>query len=289
MKPISLQPISLSSNQKSFLKWAGGKARYASTLVKLAPTFPGVYREPFVGSAAVFFELRPRQAVLSDANEDLVTCFRVVREDPEAVMSRLDEMPNNKEYFEGVRSQAPEELSDVDRAARVVYLNKTSFRGLWRVNKKGQFNTPYGAYDRPLYNRETLLRASNALNVATIRHSDFEEELDVAEAGDWVFLDPPYAPLGGWADFQRYTAGQFSEADHVRLCEAMRRADARGVFVTMTNSDTEFVRDVYGPHFKSVRLATRRDINLKAAARGSWDLVMTNYELAFDLQLSLDD
>jgi DNA adenine methylase len=266
------------------LKWAGGKTRYASTLVRLAPDFTGSYREPFLGSGAVFFELKPQSAVLSDANEELVVCFRAVAAAPESVMARLDEMPNTPEYFAGVRRQHPRDLSDLDRAARVVYLNKTSFRGLWRVNRRNEFNTPYGAYDRPYYNRSTLLRAAKALTGVDIRLADFEQAVDEAEMGDWVYCDPPYVPLGGWADFKRYTPGQFGEDDHVRLFEAMRRAAGRGVFVAMTNSNTPFVRDLFGSDFRIFRLATRRDINLTAVSRASSDLVVTNYDPDVALQ-----
>jgi DNA adenine methylase len=280
--------MSLTPKEKSFLKWAGGKTRYASTLVSLAPDFTGSYREPFLGSGAVFFELRPQAAVLSDANEELVVCFRVVATEPESVMARLDEMPNTPEHFERVRRQHPQDLSDLDRAVRVIYLNKTSFRGLWRVNRRNEFNTPYGAYDRPYYNRTTLLRASKALTGVDIRLADFEQAVDEAEMGDWVYCDPPYVPLGGWADFKRYTPGQFGKDDHVRLCEAMRRAAGRGVFVAMTNSDTPFVRDLFGGDFQIFRLATRRDINLKAVSRASSDLIVTNYDPAVALHLPLD-
>ena len=133
-------------NGKSFLKWAGGKTRYAETLVALAPPFSGTYWEPFMGSAAVFFELAPSKAVLSDANEELVICFQQVAADPEAVMALLDEMPNTRDYFHAVRRQKTHDLTDLQRAARVIYLNKTSFRGLWRVNRRGEFNVPFGRY-----------------------------------------------------------------------------------------------------------------------------------------------
>ncbi|MEV6799669.1 Dam family site-specific DNA-(adenine-N6)-methyltransferase [Micromonospora rifamycinica] len=280
MHPTGRQPMRLLPGEgKSFLKWAGGKTRYAKTLVSAAPSFTGTYREPFLGSGAVFFELNPAKAVLSDANEELVTCFRAVARDAEAVMGRLDEYPNTREHFAAVRRQDPATLSEIERAARVIYLNKTSFRGLWRVNRKGHFNTPYGAYDRPYYNRQTFLEAAIALDGTDIRVADFEEQLDEATEGDWVYLDPPYAPLGGWADFQRYTPGQFGENDHVRLCAAMKRASGRGVLLTLSNSDTPFVRRLFTDDFHIARMATRRDINLQSTKRGSWDLVVTNYEL----------
>ncbi|MBW8485193.1 DNA adenine methylase [Actinomadura parmotrematis] len=262
---------------RSFLKWAGGKTRYAGRLAAAAPEFTGVYREPFMGSAAVFFELRPERAVLSDANPELVTCFQQVAAHPQEVMQLLDAMPNDRDFFASVRRQQPANLSDLERAARVIYLNKTSFRGLWRVNRKGEYNVPYGEYDRPYYNRETLLSASRALAAATISEMDFESAIKAADPGDWVYLDPPYIPLGEYSDFKRYTAGQFHAEDQERLARAMREASSRGVLLTMTNSETPLTREIFAG-FDVFRMATRRDINLNSAGRGSWDLVFTNYE-----------
>lgn len=263
---------------KSFLKWAGGKSRSSAALVSLAPAYTGIYREPFMGSAAVFFELEPARATLSDANEDLVICFQEVARDPESVMALLDEMPNTKEHYLRAREQDPSRLTNLRRAARLIYLNKTGFRGLWRVNRSGQFNVPYGQYDRPYYNRETLLRASDVLGRAEIRHEDFTSAIASAESGDWVYLDPPYVPDRQWGDFRRYTAGQFPDSSLDQLAEVVREASDRGVYVTMTNSDTEQVRTRFA-EFKFTRLATRRDITLNASERTSVDLVITNYDV----------
>ena len=261
---------------RPFLKWAGGKARSAKALAALAPPYTGRYLEPFMGSAAVFFELAPRRALLADANEDLVVCFQQVERDPHAVMDLLDRMPNTRDAYLEVRAQDPATLPNPERAARVIYLNKTGFRGLWRVNRAGQFNTPYGAYDRPYYNREKLLRASKALADAEIRLADFADVIAGAKSDDFVYLDPPYIPDRKWGDFKRYTPGQFCDADQLRLAEAMREADDRGVYFLLTNSDTPRTREIfYG--FTYQTLPTRRDITLKAADRGSTDLVVTNY------------
>lgn len=272
----------MSSNRfgdgRSFLKWAGGKTRYAEQLAAMAPAFDGRYFEPFMGSAALFFELGPSEASLSDANPELVICFQQVAENPEKIMELLDEMPNTREFFNAERARDVADMSDLERAARVIYLNKTGFRGLWRVNRKGMFNVPYGAYNRPYYNRKTLLSASAGLQGVPIRCRDFAEALVEAQAGDWVYLDPPYIPLGGFADFKRYTAGQFGEEDQRRLAAAMREADKRGVYVTMTNSDTPLTREIFSG-FHMTSMATRRDINLQAQSRGSVDLVFTTYEL----------
>ncbi|MGZ3100514.1 DNA adenine methylase [Streptomyces sp. H72] len=270
----------MSSNQqgegKSFLKWAGGKTRYADRLAAIAPPSYGRYFEPFMGSAALFFELGHSDSSLSDANPELVICFQQVAKDPEKIMALLDEMPNNREFYNAERSKVAEDLSDIERAARVIYLNKTGFRGLWRVNRKGGFNVPYGAYDRPYYNRSTLLAASAALQHAEIQHRDFEVALQEARTGDWVYLDPPYIPLSQFSDFKRYTAGQFGEQDQRRLAAAMLEASSRGVHLTMTNSDTPLALEIFSD-FHVARMATRRDINLQSQSRGSWDLVFTNY------------
>ncbi len=192
-------------------------------------------------------------------------------------MARLDRMPNNREFFNQVRIQDATELCDVDRAARLIYLNKTAFRGLWRVNREGRFNTPYGEYRRPYYNRATLLAASEALSVADVRNDDFGETLGRATPGDWVYLDPPYVPDRKWGDFTRYTAGQFGSRDQERLAEVLRKLDRKGVFWMLTNSDTDVVRELYSGYRLAV-MQTRRDITLQAADRQSRDLVVANYD-----------
>lgn len=271
---------------KSFLKWAGGKTRYARFLADLGPTSWQRYYEPFMGSAALFFHLEPRAGVLTDSNPDLVVCFREVRDRPEQLMVLLDKMPNNREFYEEMRALDPATLSPRERAARVVYLNKTGFRGLWRVNRQGVFNTPYGAYSRPYYNRESLLHASAALQRTPIECCDFLVALESVRAGDWVYLDPPYVPTGAWGDFTRYTAGQFSTFDHQRLAEVVRDLTARGVYVLLTNSDTPAVRALY-PECGFATLATRRDIDLRSQHRESTDLVVSNYLASSEMRLSL--
>jgi DNA adenine methylase len=229
-----------------------------------------------MGSAAVFFALRPHRAVLSDANEDLVVSFQEVSRDPDAVMAALDLMVNTRDEFARIRRQDPTDLDPVTRAARVIYLNKTSFRGLWRVNRRGEFNTPYGEYQRPYYNRDTLLTASRELQRAEIARLDFGEAIASAERGDFVYLDPPYVPETQWGDFRRYTAGQFDDRDHLRLSSLMRDATSRGVLLMMTNSDMPRVRQIYDG-FEYSSIPTRRDIHLTPSLRDSTDLVICNY------------
>lgn len=261
---------------RSFLKWAGGKTRTAALIAKLAPPGFATYHEPFCGSAAVFFALRPPHGILSDDNLDLIVCLQEVAAAPEAVMEQLDEWPNTRDFFLRIRAWEPDALTPTQRAARVIYINKTGFRGLWRVNRQGRVNTPYGAYERPYYNRETLLAASRALRCATIRHLCFREALLKAEPGDWVYLDPPYVPDRAWGDFTRYTAGQFGPADQRELAELLGQLDRDGVKWLLTNSDTDVTRDLYAA-YRQWLMPTRRDVALNAAERASMDLVVTNY------------
>lgn len=276
----------MGTRPRPFLKWAGGKARSADELARLAPDFSGKYFEPFMGSAAVFFALGPRRALLSDANDELVVCFQEVKRNPHDVMTVLDSMVNSRDEFARIRRQDPARLDPVLRAARVIYLNKTSFRGLWRVNRRGEFNTPYGEYRRPYYNPETLLVASEALQSADIARLDFGDAIAAAASGDFIYLDPPYVPETRWGDFRRYTAGQFDDRDHVRLARLMREATSRGVFLMLTNSDMPQVREIYsGFVFSSI--PTRRDIHLTSSLRSSTDLVIRNFESGNDTSRDL--
>lgn len=263
----------------SFLKWAGGKTRSAPVLAQLRPPAWDRWVEPFCGSAAVFFQLAPCRALLADANPDLIVALQRVAECPGTVMDILDSMPNSRTRFEFERAKTPERMKPNNRAARTVYLNKTAFRGLWRVNRQGRFNTPYGAYDRPLYNRATLLEASILLRSAEVRCADFRDVLVNAGEGDWVYLDPPYVPDRAWGDFTRYTAGQFGAEDHECLAALAKRAVDNGAHVMVTNSDMPEVRQLYAEFHVAV-LPTRRDIALKKSDRPSADLIATSYPVS---------
>lgn len=264
---------------KTFLKWAGGKTRYVDALFDCQPA-TGYSRlvEPFAGSAALFFYLEPERAFLADMNEELIVCFREVARDPQAIIEALDQMPNNKEFFLGVRAQDPESLSPTQRAARVIYLNKTCFRGLWRVNRQGKFNVPYGNYDRPLYSRAVLERASELLQRAKLEYMPCEAVLAKTRKTDWVYLDPPYIPAGGYSDFKRFTAQQFNLPDHERLVDELHALSARGVPFLLTNTNNQEARELY-EGFRLYQLETKRDIALQADRRKSTDLVVANYEI----------
>lgn len=261
-----------------FLKWAGGKTQLLPALLKVIPRKIRTYHEPFIGGGALFFKLasdrRFERAVLSDFNKELVDCYKVVQSFPDELTARLREHWNQNwntpEYFKEMRSQDPESLSHIDRAARTVYLNKTCFNGLYRVNKSGQFNVPFGKFGNPsLFRSENIAACSYALNhFAALLCGDFVVAIDDAEEGDVVYFDPPYVPISETANFAAYTSSGFDMNDQIRLSIAFKNIVARGGLPILSNSDTPFVRDLYEGFELHVVQATRA-INSKGDGRGT--------------------
>jgi DNA adenine methylase len=262
---------------KPVVKWAGGKQGLARELIGFFPRDFAVYFEPFVGGGSVLFALRPERAVVGDLNEWLLDGYEAIRTDYGRVAKLLDGLRNTKEEYLRIRRVAPEGLDLFQRAAHLIYLNKTCFRGLFRVNRHGRFNVPYGAYHRRYYDRANLRAVAAALQGVDIRRGDFELCLADVSRKDFVYLDPPYYKLGGYADFNRYTKFQFRENDHVRLAAFCRELDERGVRWAVSNSDTAFVRDLFAG-FRIVSLSNRREINLSSADRDIAELLVMNYE-----------
>jgi DNA adenine methylase len=267
LNPIAAGPV---------LKWAGGKQGIADELVRHFPRSFGRYHEPFVGGASVFLSFHPTRAVLGDANEWLIDTYRAIREDHAAVARILDGLVNTREEYLRIRAIRPEGLDLSHRAAHLIYLNKTCFRGLFRVNKRGQFNVPYGRYDRRYYDPANLRALAAALQQVELRHGDFEMSLAGITADDFAYLDPPYYKLGGYSDFNRYTRRQFREADHFRLASACRELHRQGVRWAVSNSGTEFVRGLFAG-FRVVEIDNRREINLNAEERSITELLILNY------------
>lgn len=274
-------PVETLVPARPFLKWAGGKTQI---LAQMEPFFPKDYRtyfEPFLGGGAVFFHLRPEKAVLADSNPELLNTFTVVRDDPEGLMKALDEhltQRTEESYFYEVRATNPSTLSPVERAARTIFLNKTCFNGLYRVNADGNFNVPWGGYKNPtLYDRENLLAASALLRGKKIVLSDYRKVCARTKVGDFVYLDPPYHPMSETSRFTGYTKEDFGSREQRKLAEVYRRLDTRGVLVMLSNSSTTLVRTLYeGFHIRSLK-ATRA-INSKGTGRGAIDeLLITNF------------
>ena len=268
-----------------FLKWAGGKTQLLSQFAPLYPERIERYIEPFVGSAAVFFDIRRRftlrYAALSDSNAELINCYQVVRDQVEELIDVLakHKARHSDEYYYRMRREV---LSDrVEKAARLIYLNKTCYNGLYRVNSKGEFNVPIGRYKNPrIYNPDLLCAASQALQGVDLAVQDFWNWLPKAQAGDFFYIDPPYFPLSPTANFTSYTEGGFGLEEQRRLAQFVRDLDAKGCLVMVSNSDTTVIRKLYrGLRFTKV--SARRSINSNGAARGTIsELVIRNYAKA---------
>lgn len=258
-----------------FLKWAGGKTQLLEHILPRLPEHMDTYYEPFIGGGAVFFALasqrRFRRAVIADANAELVEVYRVVRNHVDELMSRLDEharFATDPEYYYEVRAWSLEERSPVERAARLIFLNKTCFNGLYRVNKRGRFNVPFGRYAKPrVLNREVLTAASGALQRATIVHGDFEATTQPARRGDGVYLDPPYVPVSASSSFTSYHRCPFGPAEQERLLTAYDHCRRRGAVVLLSNSDCEYTRALYRG-LDVVTVQASRAINSVGSKRG---------------------
>jgi DNA adenine methylase len=258
-----------------FLKWAGGKTQLLPRLVRYVPKAYGTYIEPMVGGGALFFFLQPGKAILADLNAELVNCYEVVRDQVQDLITALQGYVNEEEFYYEVRAQDPEELDPVQRAGRTIYLNKTCYNGLYRVNKKGKFNVPFGRRKNPtICDEPNLWAAHRALQGVELLCGHYKDVLrEHAHPGDFVFLDPPYHPAGGYADFKRFTKEFFYEEDHIELRDEFCRLAELGCLALLTNSNTEFVRKLY-EGFDYEVVDARRSISSKAATRKGQDMIV---------------
>jgi DNA adenine methylase len=273
-------PTPLDVPASPFLKWAGGKGQLLSQLFPLMPAPEQIprYHEPFIGGGAVFFALAPRRAVISDLNPELVTCYQVIRREVDALIDALGEHVYEKEHYYAVRSQDPESLTAVQRAARFIFLNRTCFNGLHRVNRKGQFNVPFGRHANPtICDEVNLRRVARALRHTEVEHAPFQRVLEHAREGDFVYFDPPYQPISATSSFTAYTSHAFGPAQQVELAQVFRALDARGCRVMLSNSNAEFIRALYAG-FDIREVFATRAINRDATKRGPIaELVVRNF------------
>ena len=261
---------------KPILKWAGGKTQMLNDLLPKVPSSYGRYIEPFLGGGAMFFALQPENAIIADSNPELINVYRQVSDHVDDVIRYLEQYENTKETFYAVRSQKWETLPAAEAAARTIFLNKTCFNGLYRVNKKGEFNVPYGKYANPnICDRDTLYAASAVLKKAEILCGDYFLVLEhYAKEGDFVFLDPPYLPVSEYSDFKRYTKEQFYEEDHVELAKIIMRLHERGCHVILTNSNHPLVHELYASFTIDI-VHTKRYISCRGNSRQGEDVIVT--------------
>jgi DNA adenine methylase len=260
-----------------FLKWAGGKRQLVPEIRKYVPTKFKLYFEPFVGAGAVLFDLQPQTALINDANEELINCYRVIKEDPEGLIAHTRQHRNTKDYFYRLRSLDRtaefKSLSQLERASRIIFLNKTCYNGLFRVNSQGQFNVPFGKYANPVIVDEIVIRAvSRYFNEAQVQISndDFEAALAGAGRGDFVYLDPPYDPLSDTSSFTGYNLNSFGRDEQRRLQTVCDDLTRRGCKVLLSNSATEFIRELYSDtsRYTIVEVEASRNINSVSTSRG---------------------
>jgi DNA adenine methylase len=264
---------------RPFLKWAGGKNKLIQQYIPYFPKKFKTYYEPFLGGGAIFFYLNPQLAVLTDINAELVNTYRCVKNNVEELILLLKEhqLKHSKEYYYGVRQGNG--ITPLEKAARLIYLNKTCFNGLYRENSKGEFNVPIGKYKNPKICNPALLRSvSAALQPTQIDVRPFEDILKYASSSDdFVYFDPPYYPLSPTSNFTAYSRYSFSQDDQIRLKEVFAELAGRDVKVMLSNSDSQFIRELY-MDFNIHSISASRLINSNAMKRGKiTEVLITSY------------
>ena len=268
-----------------FVKWAGGKRQLIPQIEEHLPQEYNTYIEPFVGGGALFFHLKPKNAVIIDINAELINTYKVIKNNVSELIQSLKKHKNDKDYYYRVRSadreiESFQKWSDVEKASRTIFMNRCCYNGLYRVNSKGFFNVPFGRYKNPKFCNEMNLNAVHeTLKNALIIHGSFEVCLDHAEKGDFVYFDPPYHPLSETANFTSYTKDNFGKDSQVKLKEVFKKLDDRGCKVMLSNSYNDFILDLY-EDFKIVTLSAKRAINSNASKRGEIKeiLVLNNFD-----------
>ena len=277
---------------RPFLKWAGGKRQLLPEIVKYVPKriSKHTYYETFIGGGALLFELQPPKAVINDSNKELINCYQVIEDSLDELMEELrkDKYSNSETSYYEMRDldrsmKKYASLSEVEKAARIIYLNKTCYNGLFRVNSQGQFNVPFGRYKNPNFLDDAVLRAVNKYlnsNDITLLNQDFAEAVKDAKRGDFVYFDPPYDPVSETASFTGYDVNGFNRNEQERLKKVFDDLTVKGCKVMMSNSCTDFILDLY-KHYQDTTKKVRatRSINSNALKRGMVDeLLVLNYE-----------
>ncbi len=264
------------------VKWAGGKRQLLSELTQRLPNSYNRYFEPFIGGGALFFELAPQGAYISDINPELINLYKIIRDDVDALISDLSSHENSPEYYTEIRAwdrvESYANISNVRKASRFIYLNKTCFNGLYRVNSKGHFNVPFGRYANPnVLNADALYTASDVLQSTQIEFANFDNILNYVKKGDFVYFDPPYIPLSETSSFTSYSKEDFGmdkQRDLKNLCDKLT---SLGVKFMLSNSDTSASNELYSG-YKIEKIYASRFINSKASGRGKiTEILVRNY------------
>ncbi|MBQ2997751.1 MAG: DNA adenine methylase [Oscillospiraceae bacterium] len=267
------------------VKWVGGKRQLLDEITPLVPKRITSYCEPFMGGGAVLFSIQPKKAIVNDLNGDLIALYEVVRDDVETLIEFLKKHENTEKHFYSIRDldrdkEAYKNMPKVERASRILYLNKTCYNGLFRVNSAGEFNAPFGHYKNPNIVNEPVLRAVSKYfneNEIEFYNEDFEETLKKVKKGGFVYLDPPYDPVSDTANFTGYNKGGFDRNEQVRLKNCCDELNKRGVKFMLSNSATDFIKDLY-KEYNIYIVKAKRAINSDATKRGEIEEVLiTNY------------
>lgn len=268
------------------LKWVGGKRQILDELTPLLPKNITTYCEPFVGGGAMLFYIQPKKAYVNDINEELILVYKVIKDYVEPLIESLSKYGNDAETFYEVRGwdrdkKKYDALSDVERASRIIYLNKTCYNGLYRVNNAGEFNSPFGSYKNPnIVNAPVLRAVSSYFKGADVHFSsvDYSKVIEKLPKDSFVYLDPPYDPVSETSNFTGYSKGGFTQDDQIRLRKCCDSLDKRGINFMLSNSSTDFIRKQYSLYnIKTIQ--AKRLINSDASKRGDVEeVVITNYE-----------
>jgi len=260
---------------KPFLKWAGGKTQLLKYIRELYPNNINKYYEPFIGGGAVFFDLAPNEYLISDSNPELINAYKIVATKPYELIEKLSKMENTQDFFYKLRSLKFNELDKTSAAARTLYLNRTCFNGLYRVNKNGDFNVPYGKYKNPdLINKNKIIACNKLLKSRSIKCMDFRKLENIKfNKNDFIFFDPPYVPLDGYSDFKRYTKEQFYSDSQHDLANIFKSLARKNVKLVLTNSNTPLVKQLYDG-FDKIIIDSNRSISSKGLTRKGQDVII---------------
>jgi DNA adenine methylase len=269
---------------RPFLKWAGGKRQIVTDLKKYSPKKIGVYYEPFVGGGALLLATQPPRAVINDSNSELINCYITIRDHLDDLIEELRKHKNEEDYYYEIREwdrrEDFKEKSSVEKAARIIFLNKTCYNGLFRVNSQGQFNVPFGRYKKPNILDEAVLRAVSLYlreSEVKILNTDFADAVRTADKNDFVYFDPPYDPLTNTASFTGYDVNGFDRQAQKRLKEVFDDLSQRKCKVMLSNAYTDFIVNLYSK-YKQVKVSATRAINSNAEKRGKIDeILVMNY------------